>query len=146
MRQLEVGGECDVADWSLAQCAYGDIWNEIQLNNLIDHYNAYVNLVSDDIPCVKKYASFIKIRASTAHRVIAAYLFDYINKNYDLKTSLATNLPKITYNKAKPINTCTTCKEQFYNIYSMRKHKCINLHVRKQISLVPNKKRKIKFI
>jgi len=140
----------NVSKWLLTYNALGDIWNDIVLKRQIEHWNHYVNLPRDDLEDVVKIANWMEKRASNESRIAAAFLFKYMNTNYDLSRFSEKSTMEFKYSDPACIDSCAKCGETFFKQKSRRIHYCYpdakREKSRAQWSLVKNKKRKLKMV
>jgi hypothetical protein len=138
--------ESEIPEWMLIQNAFGDVWKDIKISEMVDHWNAYVNIREDELACVKKFSSWMKKRASNENRVVAGFIFQYMLSKHEL-LNIDNLFPTIHYEQVQPLSKCANCHEKLYNQYSLSKHKCFSVgKKRKQWSLAKNQKTRMKII
>ena len=138
----------NIPEWMFVQNSFKDLWKELKISEMVEHWNAYVNLKEDDLVHVKTFCGWMTQRASNENRVAASFLFFYILSRVqpsDLNNNF--HFPTIEYETTRPMSTCKNCNEKLFDQYSINRHRCFNLdNKRKQWSLVKNKKTRMKII
>ena len=105
--------ESEFPEWMLLRDSLGDVWKDIKISELVDHWNVYIQLGEDELVRVKQFCSWMKRRASNENRVAAGFIFQYMLTKADLSTNV-NSFPTIVYEKQKPLSTCEKCNEIFF--------------------------------
>ena len=138
--------ESEIPEWMIIQNAFGDVWKDIKISEMVDHWNAYVNISEDELARVKEFSSWMKKRASNENRVVAGFIFQYMLSKHEL-LNIDEQFPTILYERVQPLSVCANCHEKLYNKHSISRHKCFDIgKKRKQWSLSKNRETRIKII
>lgn len=139
LKMLESGADQgEVPKWLMARSAFGDNWVQMQLHADVEHWNSMMNLPEDELEAVKKMCSWMYRRASSESRIVASYIVNYLDKQYNV-FALEEPFPAFEWKVPDVKGVCDKCSEKFYDLSSKRRHRCLISKDRKQWSLVANK-------